>query len=126
VFQDPLLVAADACLYGGALAFAFRGKREQVHPPVGRVRVPADQPLLLKFVEHGDDPALVRADGLRERRLGAHRLLGQRVQHHVAPHRDVVGGQDRFLGPHKRSGQWPHHGRQIASAVRGSSHHVAG
>jgi uncharacterized protein (TIGR03086 family) len=34
-----------------------------VHPPVGLIRVALDQAPLLEFVEHADDPALIRVDG---------------------------------------------------------------
>src|SRR5579864_2362529 len=62
--EDLLLAAADRGLHGLADLAARGGQREQVDAPVGSVRLPLDQPALLELIEVGDDPALVRADGL--------------------------------------------------------------
>ena len=47
------------------------------------------------------------------RRRSARRLLGQRVQHHVPPHRDLVRTQHRLLGRDQRPAQRDHHRGQV-------------
>src|SRR6266566_8776954 len=74
--EDLLLAGPDRGLHRSPQPVTRRGEREQVHAPVGCVGLALDQLALLQVVQHADDAALVRADGLRQRRLGSHRLLG--------------------------------------------------
>ena len=124
--EHLLLAGPDRGLHGSPQPVARRGQREQVHPPVGGVRLALDQPALLQVIQHADDAALVRVDGLRERRLRPHRLLDQRGQHDVTPHRDVVRLQGRLLARDQRPGQGREHRRQVTSVVRERAHRGRG
>jgi hypothetical protein len=89
-----------------------------VRPPVGRIGTALDQLAILQFVQHRDDPGLVRADRGGQRRLSPGRALAQREQHRVTPHRDVVRAQHGKLRGHQGPAQRNDHRREVPAAGR--------